>query len=107
MTDEKLIKEAAEAIKPLFESAGLVDLDAEDYAWDAARAAAVVFEKAHAPQITDAMIHAAAHALVEHDDPGVYERGDAVPNYDEYVSAARAALEAALGQTDDAKEETA
>lgn len=50
MTDnEKLIEEAAKALKPQFESAGLVDLDAEDYAWDAARAAFAIFEKAHAP----------------------------------------------------------
>lgn len=36
---DAMVEAAAKAIKPLFLSAGLVDLDAEDYAWDAARAA--------------------------------------------------------------------
>ena len=36
--------EVAAALKPGFVSAGLVDLDAEDYAWDAARAAIVVLK---------------------------------------------------------------
>lgn len=34
-----ITEKIAEAIKPLFDEVGLVDLDAEDYAWDAARAA--------------------------------------------------------------------
>lgn len=37
--DEKTVEPMAAAIKPLFVTAGLWDLDAEDYAWDAARAA--------------------------------------------------------------------
>lgn len=42
---EALVEKVAKAVKPLFDQAGLVDLDAEDYGWDAARAALDAIEE--------------------------------------------------------------
>lgn len=38
------------------------------------------------------LIKKAAEAMVEHDNPGVYERGDVIADWDDYVGAARAAF---------------
>lgn len=40
----------------------------------------------------DALIEKAAEAMVEYDNPGVYERGDVIADWDDYVGAARVAL---------------
>lgn len=38
------------------------------------------------------LIKKAAEAMVEYDNPGAYERGDVIANWDDYVGAARAAF---------------
>lgn len=40
----------------------------------------------------ETLIEKAAKAMAEYDDPGVYERGDVIADWDDYVGAARAAL---------------
>lgn len=46
------------------------------------------------PPLTDEEVRAGAEALAEHDNPGVYERGEVVARWDDYLAASRAMLEA-------------
>lgn len=109
-----LIEEAAEAILDAAETPEYVR-DEQIWAWARrdAEAALSVFEKAHTPtedypdaewqaartpQITDEMVLAAV---------GAFRDGSFGNDYIDMRIALEAALEAALGQTNDTKEETA